>query len=345
MADSADLLFELGTEELPPTALKRLMQSLEKGFLEGLSNAGLSHGECKAFATPRRLALLISDVQTAQEDRQVERRGPAVKAAFDADDNPTKAAAELVVRMNPDLDKLQPYPFEKLNALKAGASSTARPHIALSIGEPKHATPGLIAAALREHLDRGLASYPLTKGMPELRAAICDWLTQRFGLPPGSLDPERHALPVNGTREALFAFAQAVVERDRSALVISPNPFYQIYEGAALLAGAEPVYLNTLEESGYLPDLDAVSPRDWDRCAVLFLCSPGNPTGAVLSEAEIVRDKEQGGAVVGVHLEQQVDYRGAGSVVEIARGLVGEQDRGLHDESTGDGDTLLLPAG
>ena len=139
--------------------------------------------------------------------------------------------------MNPDLDKLQPYPFEKLNALKTGVEPPAKPHIALSIGEPKHATPGLIAAALREHLDRGLASYPLTKGMPELRAAICDWLTQRFGLPPGSLDPERHALPVNGTREALFAFAQAVVERDRSALVISPNPFYQIYEGAALLAG------------------------------------------------------------------------------------------------------------
>ncbi len=184
--------------------------------------------------------------------------------------------------MNPDLDKLQPYPFEKLNALKAGVTPPAKPHIALSIGEPKHATPGLIAAALREHLDGGLASYPLTKGMPALRVAICTWLTQRFGLPPGSLDPERHALPVNGTREALFAFAQAMVARDRSALVVSPNPFYQIYEGAALLAGATPHFVACTAERGYLPDFDSVGADVWRRCQLLYLCSPGNPTGAVI---------------------------------------------------------------
>ena len=191
--------------------------------------------------------------------------------------------------MNPDLDKLQPYPFEKLNALKAGTTPPNKPHIALSIGEPKHATPGLIAAALREHLDGGLASYPLTKGTPELRAAICDWLTQRFELPPESLDPERHALPVNGTREALFAFAQAVVDRDRAALVVSPNPFYQIYEGAALLAGATPHFVACTAERGYLPDFDSVSADVWRRCQLLYLCSPGNPTGAVIPQPLLQR--------------------------------------------------------
>ena len=187
--------------------------------------------------------------------------------------------------MNPDLDKLQPYPFEKLNALKAGTTPSSRPHIALSIGEPKHATPGLIAAALQEHLQTGLATYPLTKGMPALRTAICDWLTKRFQLPSGSLDPEHHALPVNGTREALFAFAQAVVDHDKSGLVVSPNPFYQIYEGAALLAGATPHFIPCAVDKGYLPDFDAVGTEVWDRCQLLFLCSPGNPTGAVIPQS------------------------------------------------------------
>ncbi len=187
--------------------------------------------------------------------------------------------------MNPDLDKLQPYPFEKLNALKAGTTPSSKPHIALSIGEPKHATPGLIAAALQEHLQTGLATYPLTKGMPALRTAICDWLTKRFQLPSGSLDPEHHALPVNGTREALFAFAQAVVDHDKSGLVVSPNPFYQIYEGAALLAGATPHFIPCAVDKGYLPDFDAVGTEVWDRCQLLFLCSPGNPTGAVIPQS------------------------------------------------------------
>jgi N-succinyldiaminopimelate aminotransferase len=191
--------------------------------------------------------------------------------------------------MNPDLDKLQPYPFEKLNALKAGTTPPEQSHIALSIGEPKHATPQLIAAALQLHLDAGLASYPLTRGMPALREAISDWLTRRFQLPAGSLDPERQVLPVNGTREALFAFAQAMIDRNRPALVISPNPFYQIYEGAALLAGASPHFVPCTADSGYLPDFDAVSADTWERCQLLFLCSPGNPTGAVIPQQTLQR--------------------------------------------------------
>ncbi|MGD8957467.1 MAG: succinyldiaminopimelate transaminase, partial [Chromatiaceae bacterium] len=191
--------------------------------------------------------------------------------------------------MNPDLDKLQPYPFEKLNALKAGASSTARPHIALSIGEPKHATPELITAALQRHLSPGLASYPMTRGIPELRQAICAWLSRRFYLPPESLDPEQHVLPVNGTREALFAIAQAVIDRTRRAVVVSPNPFYQIYEGAALLAGATVHFAPCLSENRYLPDFDTMSPQTWTDCQLLYLCSPGNPTGAVMPQQQLQR--------------------------------------------------------
>ena len=166
--------------------------------------------------------------------------------------------------MNPDLDKLQPYPFEKLTALLAGVTPPNRPPVALSIGEPKHATPALITAALQEHLAKGLASYPLTKGIPALREAIGDWLCQRFTLPPHTIDPDRHVLPVNGTREALFSFAQAVIDRRRPALVMSPNPFYQIYEGAALLAGAAPHFIPCTRDNAYLPDFDAVSAQSWE---------------------------------------------------------------------------------
>jgi N-succinyldiaminopimelate aminotransferase len=185
--------------------------------------------------------------------------------------------------MNGDLAKLQPYPFEKLNALKAGITPPAAlEHIALSIGEPKHATPRLISEAVLEHLHQ-LAAYPTSKGIPELRQAIADWLTRRFALPAGSIDPDSQVLPVNGTREALFAFAQAVVDRRRmDGLVLSPNPFYQIYEGAALLAGATPHFLPCTAETGLLPDFDAVDDATWERCQLLYLCSPGNPTGAVL---------------------------------------------------------------
>ena len=186
--------------------------------------------------------------------------------------------------MNPDLDRLQPYPFQKLAALKQGTQPPAAlEHIALSIGEPKHPTPSFISEALLEHL-HGLANYPLTKGSDALRNTIADWATRRFGLPAASLDPQRHVLPVNGTREALFAFAQAVVDRTAKPLVVMPNPFYQIYEGAAFLAGAEPWFVNCLPENGYLPDFDAVPAKVWQRCQLLYLCSPGNPTGAVIDE-------------------------------------------------------------
>ncbi|MDQ2075320.1 succinyldiaminopimelate transaminase [Marinimicrobium sp. ABcell2] len=185
--------------------------------------------------------------------------------------------------MNSDLNKLQPYPFEKLSALKAGLVPPAElEHIALSIGEPKHSPPALVLQALANNLDR-LASYPATKGLVELRQAIATWAEARFQLPAGSLDPECHLLPVNGTREALFAIAQAVVDRHQSnPRVVCPNPFYQIYEGAALLAGAQPTFLNCTAEQNYIPDFAAQDPSVWRDCQLLYICSPGNPTGAVL---------------------------------------------------------------
>lgn len=184
--------------------------------------------------------------------------------------------------MNQDLSLLQPYPFEKLRALLAGATPPAdKKAIALSIGEPKHRSPDFVAAALAENLAQ-LAVYPTTLGLPELRESIARWCEQRFGVPPGWLDAARYVLPVNGTREALFSFTQAVVNRQPNALVVSPNPFYQIYEGAAFLAGAQPHYLPCLEENGFNPDFDAVPADVWQRCQILFLCSPGNPTGALV---------------------------------------------------------------
>jgi N-succinyldiaminopimelate aminotransferase len=181
--------------------------------------------------------------------------------------------------MNPDLLNLQPYPFEQLRQLFADLQPPAdKSHIALSIGEPKHPSPRFVMQALAENLDK-LSNYPLTKGMPELRESIAGWLQRRFKLQ--GLDGESQVLPVNGTREGLFAFAQAVVTAGPDALVLSPNPFYQIYEGAALLAGAQPVFINCNEDNGFLPDFDSVSDEQWQRCQLLFLCSPGNPTGAI----------------------------------------------------------------
>ena len=184
--------------------------------------------------------------------------------------------------MNPNLAQLQPYPFERLARLFDGVTAPAelRP-LSLSIGEPQHVTPGFITEEVITHL-HGLSRYPVTRGIPELRAAIADWLVQRFSLPAGSLDPERQVLPVNGTREALFAFAQCIVNPGSDARVLMPNPFYQIYEGAALLAGARPWFLNTTRESGLLPDFDAVPDAIWERCQLLYICTPGNPTGAVI---------------------------------------------------------------
>jgi len=191
--------------------------------------------------------------------------------------------------MNPELDKLHPYPFEKLAALKAGLQPPAElEHIALSIGEPKHDSPAFVLEVLRDALPT-LASYPQTRGSLALRQAITEWLTNRFQLPSASVDAERHVLPVSGTREALFAFAQAVVDRRRDPLVMMPNPFYQIYEGAALLAGAEPYYLNTSAANHYVPDFDSIPAATWKRCQLLYLCSPGNPTGAVLDKATLIK--------------------------------------------------------
>ena len=186
--------------------------------------------------------------------------------------------------MNPDLKRLHPYPFEKLNALKSDVSPpTELKHIPLSIGEPKHAAPTFVVDALVGAMDK-LNTYPLTKGMPELRQSISNWLVQRFKLTAESLDIEKNILPVAGTREALFAFAQAVInqEVEQTPLVLMPNPFYQIYEGAAFLAGAKPFYYDTTAENNYLPDFDTVTDDVWQRCQLLYICSPGNPTGAVL---------------------------------------------------------------
>ncbi|WP_339671372.1 succinyldiaminopimelate transaminase [Dasania marina] len=189
--------------------------------------------------------------------------------------------------MNSDLQKLHPYPFEKLNALKAAVTPTASlPHIALSIGEPKHPAPSFVTETLANNLSL-LSNYPSTKGLLELRKTIADWATQRFQLAAGSLNPEQHILPVNGTREALFAFTQAVVNRSDDALVVTPNPFYQIYEGAAMLAGAQPYYLPCLDSQGLIPNFDQVDASVWQRCQLLFLCSPGNPTGAVIDTATL----------------------------------------------------------
>jgi N-succinyldiaminopimelate aminotransferase len=186
--------------------------------------------------------------------------------------------------VNHRLDLLAAYPFERLARLKAGVTPPADlTHIAMSIGEPKHKPPALVVDALRDSLGK-LDSYPVTAGLPETRAACAAWLERRFGL-GGKVDADAMVLPVNGTREALFSFVQAVVSTagPTRPMVAMPNPFYQIYEGAALLAGAEPVFLNTPAGTRFQPDLDSVPPEVWKRCQVLFLCTPGNPTGAVLS--------------------------------------------------------------
>ena len=197
--------------------------------------------------------------------------------------------------MNPHLDQLQPYPFEKLAALKQGCTPPVDlSPIALSIGEPKHDAPALVLQAIRQQLDQ-INHYPLTRGMPELRQAIADWLQQRFALGADAIDADSQVLPVTGTREALFALAQTVVDPDGNDSVLMPNPFYQIYEGAALLAGATPQFYNTTADNGYVPDFDAIDEASWQRCKLLYLCTPGNPTGAAIDQAQLMAliDKAQ----------------------------------------------------
>jgi N-succinyldiaminopimelate aminotransferase len=184
--------------------------------------------------------------------------------------------------LNPQLARLQPYPFERLRALFAGVTpNAARRPINLSLGEPKHPTPPLILEALAAGA-KGLANYPTTAGPPALREAIAAWLSRRHAL--GTLDPATQVLPVLGSREALFAFGQTVIDASRvGATVVVPNPFYQIYEGAALLAGATPHCVNSLAENGYAPRWDEVPVSVWARTQLLYVCSPDNPTGRVMS--------------------------------------------------------------
>jgi N-succinyldiaminopimelate aminotransferase len=191
--------------------------------------------------------------------------------------------------MNPLLQKLQPYPFEKLAQLKAGCTPpTELSPIALSIGEPKHPSPEVALVSLQKNLYQS-NRYPQTKGSLELRQAISVWLQRRFELDTDSIDAEQQVIPVNGTREALFAFAQCIVDRNADALVLMPNPFYQIYEGATLLSGAQPYFYSTLEHNNYLPDFDAIEEETWKRCQLIYICTPGNPTGAVIPELQLAR--------------------------------------------------------
>jgi N-succinyldiaminopimelate aminotransferase len=182
--------------------------------------------------------------------------------------------------MNSRLDQLHPYPFQKLRELFAGV--TPNPDfspINLSIGEPKHPTPEFIKQALTQNLD-GLATYPLSQGMETLRKSLTAWCQRRYGV---ELDPAAEVLPVNGSREALFAFAQAVIDPSKhKKRVVSPNPFYQIYEGAALLAGATPYYLNTTPDNGYRMAWETVPEDLWETVQLVYVCSPGNPTGKVM---------------------------------------------------------------
>jgi N-succinyldiaminopimelate aminotransferase len=185
--------------------------------------------------------------------------------------------------VNPRLDLLHPYPFEKLRRLHEGRKTPEglKP-INLGIGEPQHPTPGIIKDALTANFAQ-LNKYPPTGGSSELRGAIADWNARRYGI---ALDPAKEVLPVAGTREALFAFAQAVLDPADPGVVLLPNPFYQIYEGAALMAGARPFYVPTPRENGYLPDWSAVPADVWPQVRLAYVCTPGNPAGAVMGQAE-----------------------------------------------------------
>jgi len=187
--------------------------------------------------------------------------------------------------MNPRLGLLQPYPFERLRELLHGVTPPAnlRP-ISLGLGEPQHPTPQLLKDALTANLS-GLARYPLTLGLAELRTAVAQWLVRRHGLK--SLDAGTQVLPVGGSREALFSIAQAVLDPDEhDALVISPNPFYQIYEGAALLGGAHPYYVNSLPQNALRPDWQSIPDNVWQRVRLVYTCSPSNPHGRVMPMEE-----------------------------------------------------------
>ncbi len=185
--------------------------------------------------------------------------------------------------MNPELENQHTNPFEKLiNLLSQCNVNTKKSSIKLAIGETKHKTPKFITKELEANISN-ISTYPTTRGTNELKTAIINWLCRRFNLSQETLNEERNILPANGTREALFSITQTVVNKTNgNPIVMMPNPFYQIYEGAALLAGAEPYYLNCIEENKYIPDLSLVPKEIWQRCQLFYLCSPGNPSGAVV---------------------------------------------------------------
>ncbi|OTG82405.1 succinyldiaminopimelate transaminase [Acinetobacter sp. ANC 4648] len=185
--------------------------------------------------------------------------------------------------MNSSLSLLHPYPFEKLTQLFKDVQPAALPLIPLSIGEPKHPAPEFVKQAIIDNFQH-LSTYPNSKGIVELRQSIANWLTRRFKL--NSISAEDQVIPVTGTREGIFSFVQALINRDEAPYVVMPNPFYQIYEGATLLAGAKPYFINCTEENHYLGDFDAVPAEVWEKTALLFVCTPGNPTGAVLSKEQ-----------------------------------------------------------
>jgi len=187
---------------------------------------------------------------------------------------------------HPGLARLQPYPFQRLRGLLEGVTPPADvTPVALSIGEPRHPVPEFITETLRQAIDTSIGRYPATLGTESLRSGIAEWLEWRFSLPSGGIDAATQILPAAGTREALFAVTQALVDPAERPGVIMPNPFYQIYEGAARLAGAEPIYLNTDPGSDELPDIDRIDAATWRRCGLIYLCSPGNPNGRVLPQS------------------------------------------------------------
>jgi N-succinyldiaminopimelate aminotransferase len=194
------------------------------------------------------------------------------------------SAPSAAVPHNPRLDLLNPYPFERLRELTQGLTpNPALRPISLGLGEPKHPAPKLVEEAICAHL-KGLSNYPATAGEPALRQAICAWIQRRYGL---SLDAATQVLPVGGSREALFAFAQTVVDDSRpGATVVCPNPFYQIYEGAALLAGAQTAFANSDPARNFAADWSQIDAATWARTQLLYVCSPGNPTGAVMPLSE-----------------------------------------------------------
>lgn len=205
--------------------------------------------------------------------------------------------------MNRNLKQLQPYPFERLRKLLSGIEPNADlAPIRMSIGEPKHATPACILDAIRETLDSSIATYPTSVGSEALRGTIADWIIQRYRFGSGHIDPEQHILPVAGTREGLFAVTQALVDTRNKPLIMMPNPFYQIYEGAALLAGGKPVLLNTTADTDFQPPLEQLSAEQWANCGLVYLCSPGNPNGKALPqsfwEALLEQQKKHGFVVI-----------------------------------------------